>query len=380
MRYIKWLLAILVLIGVSVNIPNSWLYDNYKESALFVEQVGNFSLTSNAIVMNEADRNQLDIAYGLDSWSDVLVCPAHPLYVGEGVGLSMLQDDSERQPYPRYWHGTAYIIRILLIFFDLFEIRCILLGTYLVLMMLTTYLMCRKGQWRLAMAYLLGNICAESFGNAYICMTMPVWIIMTMCVWLVLAGKKVDYIIVGFLTVFFDYLTCETLTLTMPVVISLVLAKEVNVLRSIIEWSSGYLGGWLLRFGLCAITGNFANVATGFEVHSDLLTDNIFTEIINSLYFNFRNTIPLCYISNTTVVIVLLLVFYVYIIARYRKVLRSYALILSIPILRLIVLSSHSLEHSFYMFRSLEPMLLVISYCIVSKPFKCKLGIEAFKR
>lgn len=372
------LAAMVLLVVISTFVPNEAIWNHYVESAVWLEGVGEHpEIADGNVVFNSSDRNQLDVAYGRDTFAKSITNPWHSLVSGDGFGISILADEEYRIPYARYWHGNAYILRILLVVFNLQGMRVLNFILYLGLTACVICMLLKRDQAKIAIAYLVSSIVACSWENALVCASLPVWLIATGAVICMLKGCRVNFAVLGILTAFFDYTTNETLTVTIPLVIALAAGITVDVLRSIRDWGIGFCSTWLAKILLCAASGNWDNFMAGVRDQTQMVSDNIFAEAVNSVFMNIRWLFPLNYVlrNGAIVVVILLVVAWCWF---KRAEVKKYLLVWALPFLRYTVLCSTSLVHCFFMFRSLQPVVFVLVFVALQKVGKSKLSVRSF--
>lgn len=168
----------------------------------------------------------------------------------ESVEVSLWESLQEvKEPnvdYFRYWHGGMVLLRPLFLFTGIEGARLILGVILLVLTLLTAVLLWRQRAKSLAVCYLLGNIIVQvwmcAFCIEYITTFLVMNIIAIVSIYMFRKRKDTKTLyrkvfmlsaVSGVWTCFFDFLTTETLTITIPVLILLVLRYEAGELEDL---------------------------------------------------------------------------------------------------------------------------------------------------
>ena len=384
---IKTLVSILIcnltFLGIAFlvsRIPYSWIEDNVRESAVYFDTVESCEKKAGVFVFELGDRNQIDVASRMNSFKDAIVCPWNNHDVTQTNNL--LKNDNIRS-YGRYWHGTPMMLRVLLIFFSVTQIRVLCLICYIAVTILVLYKIQKKLGIRVTIAYMLSSIMIESYGYALTILTFPIWLISSIGILLVLSGRHINYTVIACITVFFDFLSCEVVTLCMPLIFSFLLYGTKSSIRKTIqkseEYGVAYILTFLIKFLLVYLfVGNLNDVILGLQNRFEVQSANVFTDMLNALYFNLRFLFPLKFVSDWRIVLAILGVVLILLIKCMHKDLQPYLMVLLIPVLRYCVLSNHSLMHSFYTYRILEISVFVCWYVIL-RNFRFKFGIQFFR-
>lgn len=158
--------------------------------------------------------------------------------------------------YPRYWHGYLVILKPLLLFFDVADIRLMNMVLQLALLFYIFYLMLQKGQGRYVPAFLTMIFLLNPIAIALSFQFSTVYYLMLFSVIFVLKRDKLAekemlcfFLIVGILTAYFDFLTYPLVALYVPMIF-LVLREDSwkKALRLVfwgsVMWGLGYGGMW----------------------------------------------------------------------------------------------------------------------------------------
>ena len=248
--------------------------DNYADVVSFgiAYQLGNTSARKNAAIRILEARYTQDT----DSFENA----------DEGFKRAVCEDAPGNLTYSRYWHGGAAVIRLLLMFTEVSGMRVLffVIGTALNLAWIV-FLVIRK-EYMLAVPYLFGVIAGKilfgytCFEYAFVCLFVTVF---SFVIYLIMSRNEKEpehffapeavFLAAGILTCFFDFLTAETATFTIPAFVSLYLLEKARnkpvvirkegekgntdspwlfLLRTGLFWLAGYAFMFLLKWGLCA--------------------------------------------------------------------------------------------------------------------------------
>ena len=191
-------------------------------------------------------------------------------------------------------------------------------------------------------------------------------------------SKNIDllFLIVGMLTAYFDFLSCETITLTIPLFIYLFIHlkddKKIDIkliIKIIVLWLVGFVISNLVRWLLVVIhyNGHFKEkVLDPMSIRVYKENSNIFKAFINNIRNSFNYFIPFAYIKEKFIFVILSTIIYIVNLIKEKKNRIIYlflVLICMVPLGRYFVLSSHVMDHNYFTYRAFFPiiMLLIIS-------------------
>lgn len=249
-------ICILALVTTSL-IDKNVIRQNCKESAeyFYERELFPYLLKDqfNTRQDNYADTILVNIMYHVDREQLLTSLVKAPYYQKEGENVhysfyEALQEDKEPNvEYFRYWHGAMVLLRPLFIFTDIEGARLVLGSLLLVLTLLVGISLHRKEETALGVCYLIANLLIQSWMCMFCVEYITTFLIMNSIVlWMiyccgkyqnnrVLLNKKSGAImcVAGVTTCFFDFLTTETITITIPLFILLVLLYKANKLEEI---------------------------------------------------------------------------------------------------------------------------------------------------
>lgn len=299
--------------------------------------------------------------------------------------------------YARYWHGYLPLLRVLLLFLNISEIRILFFIVFSFLLVIFFILLKKRLGLKYALIFSSALILS---GYSFIHITLqnvPVFMVMIISsIILLFRIEKIKsfnlYIfIVGCFTNFFDYLTVPLITLGIPLYIYLIynskkekfdLKKQfIFLFKASICWLIGYSFTWLAKWVLFDLfyDGNLIKVAFeqvfyrtlgdikfGYESRTGILIMNLFYALYNIFLSSF-----------------FLVPFYLYLWFFKKKSIKKkyinlkswiknnilYFVILCFPFIWYIVLCNHSLSHYWFVCRLM--MLFLIGFMLIITDIVC---------
>lgn len=275
----------ILLLTLSASIPKSMIQKQSEKSAEYFSKIPPFDIVIsdyvNAVQDNYSDTVLCDIAYCIDT--------AHPF--SSVLKAKYAQDENEdayigyeavikgerkaNREYGRYWHGSLVFIRTLLVIMPIGTIR-ILCGALIILIQLTIAgLLIKRKKKAFAVCWLIALLLMHPWmffvslenGTTFLAASVASLVIM-------LSKKCTDselmplFAVFGVVTCFVDFLTTETLTFTLPMLLVLaermtsdenadeaLSAKEgcISVIKNSVCWFAGYLVMFVTKIGLLAM-------------------------------------------------------------------------------------------------------------------------------
>ncbi|MBQ3517145.1 MAG: hypothetical protein IJA29_07960, partial [Lachnospiraceae bacterium] len=252
----------------------------FYENALFENAVGNLE---NFKTDNYADCISTGIAWHLGEGDRIpaVISADYNRRPDENVNVSfyreMQGEEIATENYSRYWHGSAGVIRLLLVFADIETIRYVIATVGVLLNMAFVITLMRRKQFALGVTYSIAFLLCNGF-FALICMEYAfIFLLVPLASMFLLMNKNMvkesnvqaTFLVIGILTAFFDFLTTETLTFTVPFVIYFIVVRGqirqnaqeklqrrsdwMFLLKSGIAWCGGYAVMFLTKWGLSAL-------------------------------------------------------------------------------------------------------------------------------
>ena len=413
------LFCFLLLIGTAA-IPKEGIKENCRASAEYFYGKEEYPYVIkeqfNTRWDNYADNVLVSIMYQLEQEDLIASVIKSSYYHGkdEDINVSFLKTvEQEMEPnidYFRYWHGMQVFLRPLFLFSDIVGAR-IVLGIFLLLLTIfTSLLMINKGEKALGSCYLVANILIQSWVCVFCVEYVSTFLIMNVvtAITVFLCEKykedrgKLNKAFVklmcsaGVATCFFDFLTTETLTITIPLFVLLVFVYRNGQLKKTgeeivffaqngIVWGSAYGLMFGLKWLLASMVMGKEAFERALESAAIRMTGDIvlgktnldplatpFQRVTRALGRNMGALFPLKEDMTMGMVVVLFggglfLAFAIIYMLRGRnfsgRMLLLSSLLCLVPYARYMVLANHAYLHFFFTYRAQLILLLMLLFC-----------------
>lgn len=383
-------------LAASTLIPRQAIEPNMRKSADFLTQSELFGEASEGVMGSKVDRYAdsilLNIAWSFDA--------EHPLrsvllskyyftpYQNENVNLS---DAVERgaeanTQYLRYWHGSIALVRPLLTLLPIEGIYTLHTAVLALLAAALVALLARRREWGCALGVLAG-MCAATFWLVPRCLEYYWVCALALALSIVVAalggGEKrrdwgVFFLVAGMATCYLDFLTAETLTLLVPLLLLLRLRRDTEepplrlAGRLALAWGCGYVPMWLLKWALAsAALGESALPYIAEHVSERIGGETVFASawqmLGGVLWRNLYCLFPMGWglagaILGIALFVALLYYSYVYHGKEWdRRLVAAYAAIACVPYVRFLALRNHSYIHCFFTCRAQMATVLALA-------------------
>ena len=417
LKYISiFFITVVLLTGLlvaSAKIPQSSVRENVKESAEYLCEGMLFgtmvSGAEGSRIDRYADSILLAIAWQYDSehplrsvmWSSYY----HTDYQNENDNLldavtNMYEANCQ---YMRYWHGSIAVVRPLLVILNIQKIY-ILNG--IIMIILTLYLaavMIKNRMYVPAIGVAAGLIITAFWFVPYSLEYTWTYLLMLLMsvigVKLALSGKwncmGIYFLIGGIVTNYMDFLTTETLILTVPLLLICWIRfhenkstpdshknipnSHKNILKSHIwkfpgmaalSWGAGYIGMWVMKWIIASVVLHenmmpYISGHIGERIGGDIGISR-WSYIFGAVWNNVKCLFPFGYGSYGVIAGIVLVIFALYSVYVYHRKhickehVLLYALIGVVPYFRYIILHNHSYLHCFFTYRAQFATVLAI--------------------
>ena len=364
-------------------------------------------------IHNYADATTLNILYSVDGENLLWEVVMSPFYSDrmnlEKNMMELLQERVVRgcpadTLYDRYWHGMILILKPLFLLFNLQQIRWILFGSLVVCVGTLSFMLLRRKLYLMTMFLWIGAL-AVRFWMAGLCIEYyPVFLI-TFLVSVAMIRREDNRVellglcvVSGVCVAFFDFLTTETLTFVIPLALVYGIWQHKENIKGLKEelwylfkaacfWGGAYVFTYLVKWSLASMVygeerfsvaltqlagrqgtavANFAiDSLSGNHISAEALQNaggEVLPQFLSAVIINIRLLLGLSG-KITLESLALWLVFGGFavsaVIYLFRKtepvgILPVILFLLGIiPMLRMMVLNNHSIEHCFFVYRSL---------------------------
>lgn len=279
------LLALWAALTAAAAIPNELIYDNMLASALYYKDKEAFPYDSQMRLVqdNYADAILLNVTWNMgggDPFSSALDTAYYDGNDGEedlgenwGLYCAVEGTAEPNTDYTRYWHGMAAVIRPLMLFTDVRGIKLIGTAAAFVLLAANAALLLKKRQYFAAGGLAAAFLCVHMWNIGLSMEYQPAVLVTLLLLPLYILLEQNDEalsilaVISGVMIAFFDFLTAETLTILIPLLIVFIMRKQDNrlpelrsnmllILKCGSAWGLSYAGTFLVKW--CA-----ASIVTG---------------------------------------------------------------------------------------------------------------------
>lgn len=432
-KLLKYIVAFVILIIVfnlllllGSLFPSSWIEENVKESSKVFLSEGNLprfkankSITNN----NYTDSIMVNACYSIDNNNPIFSYMSARKNYKPGLTTTQLEDTngelisvSSRNgaydpvweldnfldekvavsiEYARYWHGYIPFLRVLLILFNITQIRNFLFVLFLGLFLTLIVLLKKKLGYLISIIFAFSLLAYEYFFVSYSLESTPIFLVMMFsCIILLLFIDKIKNIylslfIIACISNFVDFLTVPLITLGMPLYIY-ILYKQKNenldlkeaikiIVISCISWGCGYAFTWLSKwilydviYGKNLITSAISQVL--YRSASNNSLSNVLSVLKMFIYNNFIYTMAFIW---TVIVILFLLIpkykanFKSSYLAYFKEIV-PILLISVLPIVWYLVLTNHTVLHTHFVYRHMIVCLTGWLLCFKKMFILCK--------
>lgn len=394
--FVATLWALWLLLVCAAAIPNGAIRANMERSALSYADRDPFAFTAggkwNAVQDNYADAILLNVTWNMGVGNPLTATLDTGYHDGGNLGenaglyLAVTQGAAPNTDYTRYWHGSALILRPLLLLIDAEGIKLLGLGEILALAAVTLALLLRRGHPELGLALALSLAAVGVWDLRLSLEYQPMFLLcFLLCPLYLLLERRGDRVLTllsvagGAAAAFFDFLTTETVTIVLPLLLLVaVRTKEGRLggfrkglglsLRCGGSWLAAYGGAFLVKWTAATLaTGEnkfaaaLASVAERVGVApalGDEAPATVFSAVAANLTALFGGTARAepgrVALGLALTALILGSVYYLF---RAKKKRREGALLLlllgGVVFARFLVLNNHSYLHAFFTYRAL---------------------------
>ena len=375
-----------MLLVLCACIPKSAIRENMLESAQYLCEGALFGSVIEGVEGSKIDRYAdsilLGIAWQYDSTdplrSVMLSSYYHTEHQNENENLldAVTENSAPNQQYLRYWHGSNAIVRLLLLVCSMEQIYQLNGIGMLVLIIWLLAVLCRQKYYIPACGIGLGLVLTASW---FVPLSLEyTWTYLLMLagsvasVKLACAGKwqhlGVFFLLSGMLTNYLDFLTTESLTLLVPLLLALwidfhvrrraMYTMAVDAGKAALAWLFGYGGMWITKWLLASLVLG-ENVLPYVAGHIQQRVGSGGLQVmLLAVVRNVKCLFPLEYgtagmLAAMGIALILMYVGYVYHKDRINKPWILLLLMIgAVPYIRYMVLSNHAYLHFFFTYRA----------------------------
>ena len=277
-----------VLLAITAHLPQTLIDANVEHSAQIM-------------ILEGAYLDTLDHTWAgrLDNWTDALMLMeskamtsddmatilVNPLFdYGKGTPVDNLyeyvKDDAPVSSggYVRYWMGFRVILRLLLVFFNYYQIKRYVAFMFFVLFSVLLCIICKKIGSKEGIVFAISVILIRPYVVCYSLQFSCCFLIAFAAMFLVLwvdryeKWEKVYFMEVGMITMYFDFYTTPIITLGMPLIFLYLLRNargKITCAKQILSdsaaWFVGYGFMWIAKLVLTTIFTSNNALENGFN-------------------------------------------------------------------------------------------------------------------
>ena len=392
MIYLAVVCAFLCFLILSAFIPKAMISENMKKSAEKLCERNQFFYVVEGSEKSRIDRYAdsilMSIAFHFDGDHPLESVVTDYYYYNEEKAENenlldaVKYDRGANKQYLRYWHGSAAVVRFLHI---IMSVNIIYMLNAVVLVALFGFLVIFYVENELieaavALAAGLASVSAwyVPFSLEYTWVFFIMLVTSAICSILILKGNEKHlaavFLITGMTTAYLDFLTAETITLTVPLLLSAhIMFKEREfsnrgsrtgeVIRTgganALLWLAGYIGMWFTKWALAALVigeNVMPYIKEPIEERLGDVSTIGFWQLIRMILI--RNVSCMLPDKNGGVSLIFLIIAVSYFMCVYRRKyinrekVRLYTALALVPYIRFLILKNHSFLHFFFTYRA----------------------------
>lgn len=369
---------------------HSILIDNkdfnvYLKDSLRIDEYADTMIFNILWNLNNKDKNIIERQFYMSYYN------GNNFYETKNLVQTVEENKPANTSYYRYWHGSIIYIKPLLMLFNTQEIKVLNLILLTILSIYLLYLVFKKSKklfFCLLLSLLSINLLtvAYCFEYYFAILIMLITSIITMKT----LNKKNAYfyqlmIVSGTSICFFDFLTCETLTLTLPLLLRIIFTdqkidkKNIKfIIKSILAWGLAYVCTYLVKWFMAIIIispNQIFNIWSHIAIRSYKVPLFFQDQDINLFKHIPCLLFPFNLLNNSIILILLILILsiiaFIFFIKEKKKTL-TLLLISSLGLIRLLILPSHTIGHYFFDYRALLPLIMIIILILIEGTLNIK--------
>lgn len=406
LHLVVFIISLSVLWGlmiISSCIPNSAIKENMVESALFYSDKDPFAFgkneSYNSISDNYADSILLNVLWNIKSHSPVISSLDTKYYDGENYGenwglYQTVNGTAPNTDYTRYWHGSVTFIRPLLLFTDVNGVKNISFIVLLIFIGITLMILIKEKHYFISAALIISLIGIQFWNIRLSLEYIPAFIIcFVLCPLFIILEKKNDIyltilsVISGVMIAFYDFLTVETISILVPIVIVFLIRTDDNRLGNFknnflltakcgIYWGISYAMTFIVKWtasSVCTGENKFTSAisSVGVRLYGNYNENNmpLYKQIPSAILANLSTIFggtERIEVGNIIIGLIIISIILGGIFFLFRRKEKNIALTLTlliisfVPYLRYIILNNHSYLHEFFTYRAQITVILCL--------------------
>lgn len=385
--YLNILFVLLLIVNA---VPRSAIERNLIKTAEYFKDIPNRYYMVEGLPQTTHDAVTDAIAFNLianiDS-SHVLSSTLESVYYMSGITFGddiysyVVEGEGKAFNYSRYWHGYSVIYRFLLLFTSVQGIKVIMFISFILLSAILVYFSIRKKLLKFSLFFLTScGVCLLPFAFHTLGHITPYFIALIGCI-IILSDKFRNmnflFLSLGISVAFFDFLSVETLTLTLPLLCLLIeyhqsdkAVKFKEFCMLCVNWLVGYAMTFIYKWILVSVLVDKSLLSLALEKGKEEFAFD--GKLTSSLALNMNMLFPYMNSSSKAFNIFLLILIGVSIIlylfhkngCNKHNIIIYLILIFLIPYVRYLVLTYHSANHFFFTFREQISSIMCLFFIV----------------
>ncbi len=385
-------------------IPKNNIKQHVKESAdILLENDVFFYINKDdyaSRIDRYADSILLNIAYSYDEQHPFKAIMLSSYYYeatqNENYNLkkTVTQNTTPNKEYIRYWHGSNLIVKPLLLLTNIKGIYTINAIIIIVLLIISLILLWKHFNKAVAICMLISCLTVSLW---YVPFSLEyTWNIIIMLIAIILSinmyAKKSHnliylFIVIGNVTAYFDFLSTETLTFTVPTICILLLKHKTNPLstkmdyfKSILQtgtsWLIGYSFAWISKWLIAsvALQTNVFQLAlqqADTRISSEVANLPAMNQVISAITRNIVCLFPFSYLKEYAFFVFIItisiisILYYLFKKQNNTELSTVLCIIALIPYIRFGIITNHSYLHYFFTYRAQLASIFALGLTIV---------------
>ncbi|MBR1691961.1 MAG: hypothetical protein IJ711_04220 [Lachnospiraceae bacterium] len=362
----------------------------YRDKLLFQEKVRGYK---NTTVDYYADCILVNLIYEMDTESPVFSVLRAAYYDGENLDTdtdlleAVFNGREANVSYGRYWHGSMIYLRPLLVFTDIKGIYLFLRMILIIGVVLDAGWMLYKREIRAAVCFLSAFVFTGGFWMSACIEYVNVMLLALCMIPLFLRAKEKGFealyclcVVDGVLTCFFDFLTAETLTITLPLLCVLCAGESTSpaqpkrreipgvAVGGLVSWGMSYAGMFLVKWMLCGLSAGGDSVPDAFGRAGVYMQGSPLSAVMRNIEMLFpvpegtsEIVLQACAVA-WLILLVAVTVFLFWCLSAGQAA--AFVMLAAVPYVRFLFLSGHSIKHCFFTYRAQMATLFMLAAAI----------------
>ncbi|MDR2109479.1 MAG: hypothetical protein LBP28_08515 [Coriobacteriales bacterium] len=397
------LLGFYLSLVVAGAIPDTLIRDNLESSAQTLSEEGDYPR-----ILTGSEGGQLDNFTTALMLNIIAHSSANP-FTSALMGEHYTDSDDNTLPtvefagsitldantsYQRYWHGWLVILKPLLVFFDLTQIRALFFLATTLLLVAAAALLCRRTSLLPALILAIG-FCAVNYPIAAISLSFGFTFLIALIGTIYVLQKinpqapvysemhfGIVFFMLGATTVFFDFLDTPIITLGLPLLAYLLCrhreigsmgfgAALIKTVRCCMAWGAAYFGLFAAKTLIVTVfldPGTLESTIMAINQRTSGAVTHLEISSYNSVYRNLRLLLPAWvrfWLVGALIVGAILLLVSLPPAQQRKLLIRPTALLLLVaafPLIWYSVFANHSITHYWFTYRDLVVSLVAFGF------------------